>query len=198
MSLASSNSQRDHSNSMNTQWSPTSSHQQSNNNRSNTRHSSQRHRTIPCTRSILSVVEVRFIELTRCLYQAKAIVQDLSSFHASILPTLSLSTYHCPTHLSNEGIGSAPFLQHIKQYLDEKFKKFTKLCRILMMILSRLEQNVQVKPERVQSFRNEIMEEWRVANDIKQQIQTYLHQNNHLFDGSQPDLLHETSPSPPI
>ncbi|CAO3594345.1 unnamed protein product [Absidia cylindrospora] len=160
--------------------------------------------TIPSLRSSLSAVDTRFVEFTRCLYQAKTIVQDLSSFHASILPTLSLSTYHDPAHSPNEGIGSAAFLQHIKQYLEEKFTKFTKLCKILMMILSRLEQNVQVKLERVQSFRNEILEEWRVANDIKRQIQTYLHQNNHLFDGSssgsttQRNLLHEISPSPSI
>ncbi|ORZ04951.1 Mpp10 protein-domain-containing protein [Absidia repens] len=145
---------------------------------------SNRQRTIPRLRSNISAVDSKFIELTRCLYQAKTIVQDLTSFHASVLPTLSLSTYHDPTHSPQQRIGSVAFLQHIKQYLDDNFTKFTKLCKILMMILSRLEQNAQVKQERVQSFRNEIMEEWRIASDIKRRIQTYLQQNNTLFDGT--------------
>ncbi|KAI8335545.1 hypothetical protein BC941DRAFT_430600 [Chlamydoabsidia padenii] len=143
-----------------------------------------RQRTIPRLKSNLSAIDSKFIELTRCLYQAKAIVQDLSSFYDSVLPALSLSTYHEPALPPQKGAGSVAFLHYIKQYLDDNFIKFTRLCKVLIMILSRLEQSGQVKLERVQSFRNEIMEEWRIASDIKRRIQTYLHQNNSLFDGS--------------
>ncbi|CAO3589567.1 unnamed protein product [Absidia cylindrospora] len=157
---------------------------------------SNRQRTIPRLQSNISAVDSKFIELTRCLYQAKTIVQDLTSFHASVLPTLSLSTYHDPTQSPQQRIGSVAFLQHIKQYLDDNFTKFTKLCKILMMILSRLEQNAQVKQERVQSFKNEIMEEWRIASDIKRRIQTYLQHNNTLFDGTSSGTT--TIPSTPM
>ncbi|KAI8343017.1 hypothetical protein BC941DRAFT_447857 [Chlamydoabsidia padenii] len=171
----------------------------------------RRQRSLPRMRSNLSTIDSKFVELTRCLYQAKSIVQDLSSFYTTVLPMLSLSTHNDPTlsptspqrhsYFSSQqhGFGSMAFHQHIKQYLDDNFGKFTKLCKILMMILARLEQNAQVKPERVQSFRNEIMDEWRVASDIKQRIHTYLHQNNKLFDGSVMSFsnLSPTSPSSP-
>ncbi|SAM07431.1 hypothetical protein [Absidia glauca] len=192
---------RRYTNSMNTSWSSSSVSSFSSSSQalgSSPRNIHHRQRTVPRLRSNLSAIDSQFIELTRCLYQAKTIVQDLTSFHFSILPMLSLSKLHDTTTPPQSGVGSAAFHQHIKQYLDDNFTKFTKMCKVLMMILSRLEQNQQVRQERILSFRNEIMEEWRVASDIKRRIHAYLQQNNSIFDGSSScaNDVGSASPSP--
>jgi transcriptional regulatory protein LevR len=94
-------------------------------------------------------------------------------------------------------VESTAFHQHIKQYLDDNFTKFTKLCKALMMILSRLEQKQQVKQERILSFRREIMEEWRVASDIKRRIHSYLQQNYSIFDGSSTSAIADIGSASP-
>ncbi|CAO3609360.1 unnamed protein product [Cunninghamella echinulata] len=53
-----------------------------------------------------------------------------------------------------------------------------------MMVLSRLEQHSETKQERIASFRKDIIEEWRVAVEIRQRLQSFLNQNTNLFDGS--------------
>ncbi|KAI9020941.1 hypothetical protein CLU79DRAFT_674459, partial [Phycomyces nitens] len=42
----------------------------------------------------------------------------------------------------------------------------------------------QVKPERIESFRSEVWEEWRIATEIKQNLVSYIQQHVNQF--SQP------------
>ncbi|KAI9300758.1 hypothetical protein BJ944DRAFT_272520 [Cunninghamella echinulata] len=144
--------------------------------------STARHRSIPrqSTISSLRPIDSSFIEVVRCLHQIKAIVQSLLNFQAEVIPTLSLSTYQDPTTKT----GSIEFFNHIQQYLNNTFHKLERLCKIIMMVLSRLEQHSETKQERIASFRKDIIEEWRVAVEIRQRLQSFLNQNTNLFDGS--------------
>ncbi|CEI93590.1 hypothetical protein RMCBS344292_07822 [Rhizopus microsporus] len=44
------------------------------------------------------------------------------------------------------------------------------MCKILLLVLSRLESGQTVRRERIDSFRQELVEEWRKASIIKQDL----------------------------
>ncbi|CAO3624067.1 unnamed protein product [Cunninghamella blakesleeana] len=180
----------------------------------NTQSTTTRHCTIPRINSTRTPIDSSFIEVIRSIHQIKSIVQSLLNFQAEVIPTLSLSTYydssvaavvaaaaqqnknmnnnHNHNHNHNNSnvppikrdLGSLEFINQIQHYLDDTFQKLERLCKIIMMILSRLEQTSQVKQERIISFRNDIIDEWRIAIDIRQRLQAFLNQNTNLFDGS--------------
>jgi hypothetical protein len=101
--------------------------------------------------STLSNSDRSFIEFTRCLYKTKSIVQELQQFNKTVEPTLMLQHY-------NEGEQDIEFIQ---QYLEESFRKFNHMCKILLVVLTKLESNQPVKRERIDSFRQEVVLEWR-------------------------------------
>lgn len=114
-----------------------------------------------------------FIDLCRCLYQAKAVVRDLEAFSHTLSLTLNqypkvLNNQKC-TEKSNE---KDVLLKQANQYLNTTFQKFTRLCKLLFIILTKMESGStgQVKRERIDSFRAEIWQEWKMVTDIKQKI----------------------------
>lgn len=112
--------------------------------------------------STLSNSDRNFIEFTRCLYKAKSVVQELQTFSTAVGPTLSNS--------SGQFEYEVDFTSRVKQYLDDSFCKFNHMCKILLLVLSRLESGQTVRRERIDSFRQELVEEWRKASIIKQDL----------------------------
>ncbi|KAL9556716.1 hypothetical protein PS6_002196 [Mucor atramentarius] len=109
----------------------------------------------------ISITDKAFVDFCRCLYQAKAVVRELESFSDSVCP--ALKRYH-PELLQNEdnkgGIsryGNGLLLKQVDQYLNTTFRKFTRLCNILMVVLTQMEAKGagQIKRERIDSFRFE-------------------------------------------
>ncbi|CAO3694071.1 unnamed protein product [Rhizopus stolonifer] len=76
----------------------------------------------------ISANDKAFIDLCRCLYQAKAVVRDLEAFSHTLSPTLNqypkiLNNEKC-TGKSNE---NDVLLKQANQYLNTTFQKFTRL-----------------------------------------------------------------------
>lgn len=128
------------------------------------------------TTNNISITDKAFVDFCRCLYQAKAVVRELESFSDSVCP--ALKRYH-PELLQNEDIkggisryGNGLLLKQVDQYLNTTFRKFTRLCNILMVVLTQMEAKGagQIKRERIDSFRFEVWEEWKTATSIKQRL----------------------------
>jgi hypothetical protein len=113
---------------------------------------------IPFTMPTLSKGDQNFIEFTRCLYKAKLVVQELEEFS-------NIVESHTETH---------EFIKQINQYLDESFRKFYHMCRVLLVILQKLESNHPVKRERIESYRYEVLQEWKKTIIIKQNLIYFL------------------------
>lgn len=95
-------------------------------------------------------IDKSFIEFCRCLYQAKAIVRELERRSIFIIQD-----------------------QQEFQQVNLYYLKFTRLCKILLIILSQFGSSGKIKKERIDSFRLEVLQEYRMATHIKQKL--------HLF-----------------
>lgn len=136
------------------------------------------------TTSSLSFTDRSFIEFTRCLYQTKSIVKDLQAFSESACPSFRVSLYNGQSTSSSSHdprLASETFVRQVNQYLDAKFKKFSHLCRMLLMILDKMETSPTVKRERVQSFRTEVWEQIHTATAVKENLSYYFRQHVDLF-----------------
>lgn len=120
----------------------------------------------------ISLNDKAFIDVCRCLYQAKAIVSDLQSFSNTVCPALTQYSKLLNNEKLNDRTNSDILLKQVKEYLNTTFRKFTRLCKMLLYILTQMEGNSagQVKRERIDSFRTEVWQEWKMATQIKQQL----------------------------
>ncbi|KAI8384624.1 uncharacterized protein BYT42DRAFT_612309 [Radiomyces spectabilis] len=156
--------------------------------------SPRKHRTIPRTNplesSTLHNTDRAFIEFTRCLHQAKNIVKELQAFSASVCPSLCLNPCLDPNvpRKPDARLGNAAYIQHINDYLNDTFRKFSRLCKILLMVLEKMGTNPCVRKERIDSFRSEVHEEWRLAIDVRKHLLNFIQQNISLFDSPSHDL----------
>ncbi|ORY96438.1 hypothetical protein BCR43DRAFT_505307 [Syncephalastrum racemosum] len=139
----------------------------------------------PTTPSSLPFNDRAFIEFTRCLYQAKSIVKELETFSDSVCPALRLSPHNEPERIStamhDPRLGSADFVRRVNEYLAQTFQKFSRLCRILLLILDKMERTPHVKRERIESFRQEVWEQVRHATFVKEQLIKYIQQHVDLY-----------------
>lgn len=120
----------------------------------------------------ISLNDKAFIDVCRCLYQAKAIVRDLQSFSNTVCPALTQYSKLLNNEKLNDRTNSDILLKQVKEYLNTTFRKFTRLCKMLLYILTQMEESSagQVKRERIDSFRTEVWQEWKMATQIKQQL----------------------------
>ncbi|CAO3655127.1 unnamed protein product [Mucor hiemalis] len=118
--------------------------------------------------SILSNNDRNFIEFTRCLYKAKSVVQELQAFSNTVKPTLS------PYQGNSSRKATDEFIQHVNQYLEGSFRKFNHMCKILLVVLTKLESNQPVRRERIESFRQEVVLEWRKAIYVRRELLSLL------------------------
>lgn len=119
--------------------------------------------------STLSNSDRSFIEFTRCLYKAKSVVQELQEFSKTVGPTLCLSPF-AQKQRYDPRISTDEFIKHVNQYLEESFRKFNNMCRVLLIVLQKLETNQPVRRERIDSFRQEVINEWKKANKVRQDL----------------------------
>lgn len=122
-----------------------------------------------------------FVDFCRCLYQAKAVVRDLESFSNSVCPALSQYPKLLKDKKEITRFGNGLLLKQVNQYLNTTFRKFTRLCKILMIVLTQMEVNSigQIKRERIDSFRFEVWEEWKTATSIKQRLISFTQQSEN-------------------
>ncbi|KAI8145424.1 hypothetical protein BJV82DRAFT_666680 [Fennellomyces sp. T-0311] len=149
----------------------------------------------PVSSSSMSATDRAFIDFTRCLYQTKAIVKGLQQFSNSICPALRLSPFNghsASSSLHDPRLSSEEFVRHVNQYLDTTFQKISRLCKVLLLILERMEGNAEVKRERIDSFRTEVWEQMRLATFTKEMLISYIQQ--HIDSASSPLLSAATSP----
>ncbi|KAL7310751.1 hypothetical protein PS15m_010213 [Mucor circinelloides] len=119
--------------------------------------------------STLSNSDRSFIEFTRCLYKAKSVVQELQEFSKTVGPTLCLSPF-AQKQSYDPRISTDEFIKHVHQYLEDSFRKFNNMCRVLLIVLSKLESNQPVRRERIVSFRQEVLNEWKKADKVRQDL----------------------------
>lgn len=132
----------------------------------------------------ISVTDKAFVDFCRCLYQAKAVVRELESFSDSVCHAMKryqpelLQTEDAKGGISRYGNGL--LLKQVDQYLNTTFRKFTRLCNILMVVLTQMEAKGagQIKRERIDSFRFEVWEEWKNATSIKQRLIYFTQQSD--------------------
>ncbi|CEP17148.1 hypothetical protein [Parasitella parasitica] len=113
--------------------------------------------------STLSNSDRSFIEFTRCLYKAKTVVLELQEFSRTVGPTLCLPPF-AQKQTTDE------FLKHVNHYLGDSFRKFSNMCRVLLIVLAKLELNQPVRRERIDSFRQEVLNEWKKADKVRQDL----------------------------
>ncbi|KAG2184950.1 hypothetical protein INT43_000863 [Umbelopsis isabellina] len=126
-----------------------------------------------------------FIEFSRCLYQAKTIVKELQAFSASVSPSLRMSMLrqnNLTDGQDNQKETAEQFLNSIRHYLETTFEKFARLCKVLMFVLSKMEASGNVRIERITSFRRDVTEAWRVANDIKDRLNALIAQESMFLN----------------
>lgn len=123
--------------------------------------------------SKLSKSDRNCVEFTRCLYKAKSVVQELEAFSQIIGPSMCssppLSHEKKQAHYDVDECN-----RHAYQYMDESFKKFKHMCRVLLIVLAKLESNHPVKKERIDSFRQEVIDEWNKATRIKHNLLSFI------------------------
>ncbi|KAI7885105.1 hypothetical protein K492DRAFT_172455 [Lichtheimia hyalospora FSU 10163] len=119
------------------------------------------------------------IEFTRCLYQAKNIVKELERFSESICPALKVSPFNgfsAASSLDDPRLCSKDFVSRVNRYLDDTFNRFSRLCKVLLMVLEKMQRSPDIRRERVVSFRTEVMEQIRIAEIIRLRIISYIQQ----------------------
>lgn len=122
--------------------------------------------------SSLNISDKSFVEFCRCLYQAKAVVRELESFSATVSPALSQYPKFIEANKEVVKHKDGILLQQVNHYLNTTFRKFTRLCKLLMVVLTQMEASSsgKIKRERIDSFRFEVWEEWKTATSIKQRL----------------------------
>ncbi|KAJ8659758.1 hypothetical protein O0I10_004351 [Lichtheimia ornata] len=131
------------------------------------------------TASTLMESDRTSIEFTRCLYQAKNIVKELERFSESICPALKVSPFNgfsAASSLDDPRLCSKDFVAKVNRYLDDTFNRFSRLCRVLLMVLEKMQRSPDIRRERVVSFRTEVMEQIRIAEIIRLRIISYIQQ----------------------
>lgn len=131
------------------------------------------------TASTLMESDRTSIEFTRCLYQAKIIVKELERFSESICPALKVSPFNgfsAASSLDDPRLCSKDFVAKVNRYLDDTFNRFSRLCRVLLMVLEKMQRSPDIRRERVVSFRTEVMEQIRIAEIIRLRIISYIQQ----------------------
>ncbi|CDS13076.1 hypothetical protein LRAMOSA05260 [Lichtheimia ramosa] len=131
------------------------------------------------TTSTLMESDRTSIEFTRCLYQAKNIVKELERFSESICPALKVSPFNgfsAASSLDDPRLCSKDFVDKVNRYLEDTFNRFSRLCRVLLMVLEKMERSPEIRRERVVSFRTEVMEQIRIAEIIRLRIISYIQQ----------------------
>ena len=132
-------------------------------------------RNIPSIKnSTLSNSDRSFIEFTRCLHKAKSVVLELQAFSKTVKPTLS-------PYKSNPD----EFTVYVNQHLEKSFRKFNHMCKILLVVLTKLESNQPVRRERIDSFRQEVILEWRKATTVRRDLLVLLQKKDqeiHALD----------------
>ncbi|CAM0135872.1 unnamed protein product [Umbelopsis sp. WA50703] len=146
---------------------------------------SRHHRAISRTPMLSAGNDQAFIEFSRCLYQAKAIVKELQEFSANVSPSLRMSMLrqnNLTDGQDNQKEAAEQFLSSIRHYLETTFEKFARLCKVLMFVLSKMEASGNVRLERITSFRRDVTDAWRVANDIKARLSSLIAQESMFLN----------------
>ncbi|KAG2173045.1 hypothetical protein INT44_007018 [Umbelopsis vinacea] len=159
------------------------------------------HRGIMRTPPLAAGNDQAFIEFSRCLYQAKTIVKELQAFSANVSPSLRMSMLRQNnlTHgQDNQKDTAEQFLNSIRHYLDTTFEKFTRLCKVLLFVLTKMESSGSVRIERITSFRRDVWDAWKVANDIKARLTALIEQESLFLNyGDHATPLSMASNMPP-
>ncbi|KAI9271045.1 hypothetical protein EDC94DRAFT_690934 [Helicostylum pulchrum] len=116
------------------------------------------------TTSTLSNSDRNFIEFTRCLYTLKSVVKELQVFETTVKPPAFDPDY---------------FAQ-VNSYLFTSFQKLNHLCKVLLVVLTKLESNHPVRQERINSYRQELIVEWRKAIKVRQELVIFIGKNNQF------------------
>ncbi|KAI9013793.1 hypothetical protein CLU79DRAFT_768754 [Phycomyces nitens] len=117
----------------------------------------------------LTSTDRSFVEFIRCLSKAKGLVHELQLFNQLVCPVLDPSI---PFQI--ELSSRSHLIQHIQSYLTTTFTRFTQLCKALLVILSKIEANHPVRKERIDSFRQDIHDQWQTATRIKSSLLLYI------------------------
>ncbi|KAJ2958631.1 hypothetical protein NQZ79_g5812 [Umbelopsis isabellina] len=166
-------------------------------------HLSRHHRAISRTPSMSVANDQAFIEFSRCLYQAKTIVKELQAFSANVSPSLRMSMLrqnNLTDGQDNQKETAEQFLDSIRHYLQTTFEKFARLCKVLMFVLSKMEASGSVRIERITSFRRDVTDAWRVANDIKDRLSALIAQESMFLnygDTATPASMSSSTPYNP-
>jgi len=161
----------------------------------------RQHRAIPRTPTLSVSNDQAFIEFSRCLYQAKAIVKELQTFSANVSPSLRMSMLrqnNLTNGQENQKETAEQFLNGIRLYLETTFEKFTRLCKVLLFVLSKMEASCSVRLERITSFRRDVWDAWQVANDIKARLNSLIAQESMFLnygDSATPTSMASSTPS---
>ncbi|KAI8992679.1 hypothetical protein BDB01DRAFT_779270 [Pilobolus umbonatus] len=151
--------------------------------------------------STLSSNDRTFMEFARCLYKAKSVVLELEAFSQTVGPILCLSRYDQEQQYDPR-ISPQEFIKRVNEYLNVSFRRFNHMCKILLIVLKKLEFNQSIARERIDSFREEVINEWKKANVIKLNLMLiikkrkekgcYFDSNYHgvLSTSLSPQLLH--------
>ncbi|KAI8878725.1 hypothetical protein K501DRAFT_195215, partial [Backusella circina FSU 941] len=141
--------------------------------------------------STLSMSDRSFIEFTRCLYSAKTIVKELEVFGDTVSPAYSHRQRY-DLHISVD-----EFIGHANQYLDESVHKFTSMCKSMLILLARLEKTQPVKHEYIDSFRDELMFEWKKAELIKWDLLRKIHhKDDHPYHLNKKEYINLSTKAP--
>ncbi|KAI8381340.1 uncharacterized protein BYT42DRAFT_301840 [Radiomyces spectabilis] len=168
---------------------------------------------VPKYKSNLSTDERSFVDFTRCLYRAKAVVNDLRTFSAAVCPAPHIAYHHDPLHphshyhnmihqqyaegrFSNSLISSDQFLRHINQYMSENYHKFTQMCKFLLLVLRKLESTSPLRQICIDSFRKDIYDELKVASEIYAEFTACTRMLNVGQSSSSSSSLLEQQPYP--
>ncbi|KAI9320251.1 hypothetical protein BX666DRAFT_1876092 [Dichotomocladium elegans] len=136
------------------------------------------------------------IEFTRCLYQAKNIVKELQQFSESLCPAIKVSPFNgfsASSSLQDPRLSSTDFVGKVNRYLDDTFSRFSRLCRVLLLVLEKMERSPHVRRERVVSFRSEVVEQVRIAEITRLRIVSYI--QHHVDESDRPFPRASSSPS---
>jgi hypothetical protein len=112
--------------------------------------------------STLSTSDRCLIDFTRCLYKAKAIVNELDTFSMKVMPTLTIDQKQ-PFY----NINRLDFASQVDTYLGESFNRFHQMCNALLIVLKNLESKEPMRRESILSFYDELLKEWNRAEAIK-------------------------------
>ncbi|KAI9340352.1 hypothetical protein BD770DRAFT_399683 [Pilaira anomala] len=121
----------------------------------------------PMSTSTLSNSDRNLIEFTRCLYKLKSVVNELQVFEKAVKPSFAKGDYD--------------YFQQVNLYLEQSFQKFNHLCKVLLIVLTKLESNHPVRQERINSYRQELIIEWKKAIKVRQELVIFIEKSESQF-----------------